>query len=212
MSEKISDYLPLDEAAETALIARLPDEASAEALVMGNMQNAVKYLSRVCRGSGSEEELVSLAYLAMSKAVKRVRPGKGRFFKYCKVWLRSAVFSAWKTQGRVVRRGDMVSLEQLEQLNEDCEQVETAEHPFAGFDFAGVEARESGALAAEVMARVLTDHEKIVIQLRFTLDYSFEQIAGFLGVTRSASQSSCERALRKIRAEMTLAGTLRESP
>lgn len=89
------------------------------------------------------------------------------------------------------------------------EEDETAGHPSEGFDFESLNVREVFGRAAEVMKRVLTDHEKTVIQLRFHLDYSFERIAEFLGVTLSAAQSSCERALRKIRAEMSTFDTLR---
>lgn len=210
---KLSDYLPLNEQLEAALAAQLPDETAAQELVMGSMQNAVKYLSRVSKGGKSENELISLCYAALVKAVRNFKPEKGRFFIYAKVYLRSALFSSWKSRS-VVRHAETISEGEMfhiligdqEPTHDDSEGVVVG--PSEDFNFDAIDTKERWAAASAVLSKVTTEHERTILQLRFTLDYSFERIAGFMGTTRSAAQGSCERALRKIRAEMGEESTL----
>jgi RNA polymerase sigma factor (sigma-70 family) len=218
---KLFTSAPLTESEEQALVRRLPDEAAREELVLRTMPSGIRYTSKICRGSKPEEELVSLVYSALTKAVRNLHPEKGRFMPYAKIYLRSAVFYSWKDSRTIrnVENKDMLDFEAYQKLKEKKdrrsneldipEELDTAGHPAEEFDFDSMHIRETFGRAAEAMKRLLTDHEKVVIQLRFTLDYSFEQIAKFLEITRSAAQSSCERALRKLRAEMGSSDTLR---
>lgn len=213
---KISEYTPLTPESEAALTARLPDAEAAEELVMRSMQNAVKYLSRVSNRNKSEEELVSLCYAGLCKAVRNLKPDKGRFFPYAKIYLRSALFASWKSKS-IVRHAETISEGEMfhlligdeEQCQGDSNGVTIGDTE--DFNFDDIDTRERWAAASKVLAKVLTDHEKVVIQLRFNLDYSFEQIAGFMGTTRSAAQGACERALRKVRAEMVNSAALRKT-
>lgn len=212
---KYSDYIPLNEQLEAVLAAQLPDETAAQELVMGSMQNAVKYLSRVSKGGKSEDELISLCYAALVKAVRNFKPEKGRFFPYAKVYLRSALFSSWKSRG-AVRHAETISEGELIHINisdrnqefSHDDDIDTCGHDSEGFGFDAIDTKERWAAASAVLLKVTTEHERTILQLRFTLDYSFERIAGFMGTTRSAAQGSCERALRKIRAEMGEESTL----
>jgi len=216
-------FPPIDKATETALIERLPDASAAEALVLGTMQSAIRYMCRVSRGTKTELELVSLAYSALSKSVRNVKPGKSSFMAYSKIYLRSAIFSDWKSQ-RVVpntNKDAVVNFEALQSAKEnfvskiaeprcqslglDAQEFEpgTEGHPIADFDFEGIDAREKGVEIDEAARRVCSDHERIVLQLRFKGDYSYQEIATFLGgITRSAVQAAAERALRKLRAAL----------
>lgn len=209
----------LTEAEESALVLRLPDEEAATQLVMRTLPNAVKYLNRVCRGSKSEPELISMCYAALRKSVRNVKPGKGRFMIYSKIYLRSAMFSSWKGTSTVrgVERADVINLDQhfMDSFRSKLQKKPTVERDDGAhelpepcdslaqeFEFDQINVSELWTLAEKIIRRVLTDHEKLIMQLRFKLDYSFEEIASFLGVTRSAAQGSCERALKKIRVEM----------
>jgi RNA polymerase sigma factor (sigma-70 family) len=218
-STTLDSIIPLTEAEEAELILRLPDEEAATELVLRTLPSAVKYLNRVCRGDSSTEELISMCYAALRKSVKNVKPGKGRFMIYSKIYLRSAMFSLWKRSSiiRGVSYREMTDFETFQKekktqkniphLHRDHDdrsesESETYGHPSQDFEFEQINISELWSIAKPILDRVLTDHEKLVIQLRFEQDYSFEEIAEFLAVSRSAAQGSCERALRKVRVEL----------
>jgi RNA polymerase sigma factor (sigma-70 family) len=79
-------------------------------LVMNSMREALLYTRECCRGKIRDDALVSLCYETMAKSARIFKPGKLRFFAYCKARLRGELKRHWKNLG-TVRNAETVSLD-----------------------------------------------------------------------------------------------------
>lgn len=203
----------IDIDAESALI-RKKDLAS---LVLHNMREGYYYARALCRGDIPEREVYSAVYRALEHASRNFNPKNAaglRFFAYAKVYVRGSLSKEWRARN-VVKNAKHESIEVPKEttwqpdtstddghVTGDTEhggtpKWETTEHQEP--EFAAIHFRERMEALKPILKSVLSEHERMIIELTYFADYNFEQIGRKLGVSRSAIQNSHTRALNKLR-------------
>jgi RNA polymerase sigma factor (sigma-70 family) len=189
----------IPEAVETAHVATIARykagkqrEAAVEALVLGHLRDAFFYARKCAYSRIDDDELVSLCYSALTRAAERVKPNLARFFAYAKPYIRGAICRTWKSKDTV--RGAWGA----ESLDVDLENEDSKNEPSQEAEFALIDLREKWELVKPLMSK-LSKREQMVLQLFYEGGFNFRQIGDMLGVTRSATQGTHTRALRKIR-------------
>ena len=201
-------------------LARDATDDSKNQLVLHNMREAFFYALHICRGKLPGDEVFSAAYLALSHAAKNYKPGTKpgiRFFAYAKPYVRGAICKEWKSKD-VVKNAKHESLDLpgetdyylTEQAANDCaaenNSIEADEFDRLGCcdpEFAAIQINDQMALLKPMLRSLLSDHERMVIELAYFGHYNFEDIGKQLGVTRSAVQNTHTRAIQKLRAGIT---------
>jgi RNA polymerase sigma factor (sigma-70 family) len=189
-------------------LAREATEDSRNKLVLHNMREAFYYARHVCRGRLPEDEIFSAVYGALAHAVKNYKPGTKlgiRFFAYAKPYVRGAICKEWKTKD-VVKNAKHESLDKDIGVDDDLIggeldgakqwEVEAARDP----EFESIHIGEQMEFLKPLLHSLLSDHERMVIELAYFGHFNFEDIAKQLGVTRSAVQNTHTRAIQKLRA------------
>jgi RNA polymerase sigma factor (sigma-70 family) len=170
-------------------------------LVLASMRDAFFYARKCARARLPDEELVSLCYAALVRAAARVNPGKGRFFAYAKPYIRGAVCRAWRSLDVVRNGGNAESLDANPSPNTDdgddydnnAGRLDSVDPEFERIDLA-----EKWAIV-EPLLKKLSPSERVVLSLRYQRGLNFREIGDKLKVTRSATQGTHARALRKLR-------------
>lgn len=186
---------PMTLAEEQKLACVGTDEAKTE-LVMRSLHEAILYGREVSKGTLPDTELLSLAYVALTRAAKNFRSGKQRFFTYAKVYCRGQIFKA-------MRGLDVVKDAYLHETPlEDCgssPEDKKMEPDFHEPEFELIDLKEIWQQVEPIMNKVLSDNERAVFTLRYSSGYTFKGIGRLLGVSGSAAEGSHSRALKKIR-------------
>lgn len=181
-----------------------------EQLILHNMREGFFYARHVCRGRLPEDEVYSLVYAALAHAAKNYRPGTKisiRFFAYAKPYIRGGICRAWRAKDVVKNSKGEESIEasinstsesDTEEENQKWEAEQSVEPEFESIHMA-----EQFELLKPLVQSVLSDQERMVIELKYFGHYNFEEIGKQLGVTRSAIQNCHARALRKLRVAIT---------
>lgn len=193
---------------ETQLAAKikLGDETALTQLVMANMREAFMYAKTVCKSAIEDGEIFSLCYEALCSSARCFVPGRIRFFAYCKVNIRGAIFRFWK-KSLTVKNAEWENKPDIKRaIHTDGEtEIEfmTAEdsselEPHTEPEFEKMHTRERWQQIEPLLAK-LTEHEQMILTLRYKSGYTFEQIGTLLGVARSAIGSAHFKALKKLR-------------
>lgn len=179
--------------------------------VLHNMREAFAYAKYLCKSRMADGAIFSLVYSALSNAARRYRPSmnkrfaKSRFFGYAKPYIRGELSRTWKKQN-VVPNSRCISLEALwasmaaeerengPQDNEAMPIYDTAVEP----EFDAIHTRERWEIVAPIMHKTLTCQEKMVIDLYYYGQFSFEDIGKMLEISRSAVQITHTRAIKKL--------------
>lgn len=169
------------------------DEAKTE-LVMRSLYEAVLYGRRVSKDTLRDEELLSLAYVALTQAAKNFKSGKQRFFTYAKVYCRGQIFKA-------MRGLDVVKNAYLHEAPpEDCgPEDERIEPDFHEPEFDSINLKEIWSQVEPIMDKCFSEQERAVLTMRYSSGYCFREIGRLLGVSGSAAEGAHSRALKKLR-------------
>lgn len=200
----------IDEDAERKLCR----EGHLDQLVLHNMREGYYYARALCRGRIGEREVYSAVYKALEHASRNWNIAGIRFFAYAKVYVRGAISREWRDMN-VVKNAKHESLDAPAAATTDIppgtheledgefepgtylRKHETTDHQEPEFEL--IHLREQLETVRPAMKTVLSDHERMVIELCYFAGYNFEQIGKHLGVSRSAVQNAHTRALRKLR-------------
>jgi RNA polymerase sigma factor (sigma-70 family) len=185
----------------------LRDEAI-NTLVLHNLREAFHYARRCSRESLCEDELFSLCYDALLRSAKNFKPQGTRFFAYAKQAVRGMIYRIWRDR-RVVKKISMSQCLPLDAIRYDEPEVlSSGDEPtppstkcleaYQMPDWEGICLRDAVATIAPQLQK-LNKQEQAVIRLRYEGDYTFEEIGGLLGSSRSAIWGTHRRALKKLR-------------
>jgi RNA polymerase sigma factor (sigma-70 family) len=192
---------PLTEAGEASLTATVRKfkagakrEAALETLILGNMRDAFFYSRRCAYNKLPDDEVFSICYAALSRAAVRFDPKQGRFFAYCKPYLRGSICRAWRSKDAVRNGGRTESLDHTPDVDDEPLAEENAIDP----EFGRIDINEKWELVKPLLTK-LSEAERRVLELHYNGGMNFQEIGELLGVTRSATQGTHKRALRKVR-------------
>ncbi len=174
---------------------KLLKDRELETLILHNMREAVVYAQRCSKGMIPVDELVSLCYAALEHASRNFKPCGTRFFAYSKVYVRGAVSAEWRFKN-VVRGAQTEALDVEEGAgDEGVSRQEATVEP--GYD--EINLREQWSDVEPIIAEHLSQHERMILNLRHVSGFSFQKISDQLEVSREAVRCAHDRALRKIR-------------
>lgn len=108
----------LNEAQEQLLVRNIRSKITTEnvkqaarnMLILHAMWEAFFYARRCCRKKLPDDEIYSLSYDALCRAVENFKPGRVRFFAYSKVYVRGAICKEWKKKDVVKNSSSHESL------------------------------------------------------------------------------------------------------
>lgn len=191
---------PLTPSDEQFLCIENTDDARAE-LVMRAMREAEAYTRKVSKGQIPDDELFSICYEALTRAVKNFKPGRQRFFPYAKAYCRGCVWKAWRSRD-VVKN----SYEHREETPSDSPTVLVPDT--VQFGFSGIHIKELWSQLEPVMDKCFSEQERAVLTMRYSSGYCFREIGKLLGVSGNAAEGAHSRALKKLRRALAKRGTL----
>jgi RNA polymerase sigma factor (sigma-70 family) len=223
---------PLSREEENRL-AREGTEDARNLLVMHAMHEALAYAYRCCRGGLDQDDLFSLCYDSLQQAAKNFKPNVIRFFSYAKIYVRRGIAQMWRSKD-VVRNASLHQTEDYEpsrppdtrsmggdQGGDDyafhCDgMVHGATSPFERSaelgvmepEFEKIHIGERMKLVQPIIDRKLNDKERMVLDLVYNGDLTYEQIGKLLGVCRERTRMIHFQAMKKIRCELMRKKTL----
>ena len=189
-------------------------------LVLHSMREAFFYGKGVSRGKLPDDEIFSLCYTALTNAVKNYNPSKNRrfaksrFFGYAKPYIRGEVYRTWG-RSSVVTNGKCISFHdgtdevgEFQGENNKTRMVSNVipATDFVEPDFDRIDIKERWELIAPLIVRVLSDTEKMIVDLHYRGGFNFQELGKLLEISRSAIQNSHSRALKKIRVALFESG------
>lgn len=212
-------------------LAKLGTEDARNTLVMHAMHEALAYAYRCCRGNLPQDDLFSLCYDSLQAAAKNFKPNIIRFFSYAKIYVRRGIAQMWRSKDVVKNAslhetgfeasskprdhrsagGDREEFfeDRDPQFHEDAHFDETFEE--AGSvepEFEKIHLAERMKLIQPIIDRKLNEKERMVLDLFYNGDLTFEQIGKLLGVCRERTRMINFQALKKIRNELMRRKTL----
>ena len=222
---------PLSREEENRL-AREGTEDAHNLLVMHAMHEALAYAYRCCRGNLQQDDLFSLCYDSLQQAAKNFKPNIIRFFSYAKIYVRRGIAQMWRSKD-VVRNASMHetdfeaaskpgekpvwdgdTLDDYDssadpQFHESCHLEETfVEAGSVEPEFEKIHLGERMKLVQPIIDRKLNDKERMVLDLVYNGDLTYEQIGKLLGVCRERTRMIHFQAMKKIRCELMRKKTL----
>lgn len=199
-------------------------QAARNLLVIHAMWESFFYARRCCRMKLPDDEIYSLSYDALCRAVSNFRPGKIRFFAYAKVYVRGAICKAWKQKDVVKNSSSHESL-MIEdvwstlQHGEERVDMEDGRYGFCAStltdwqqkfrekklfpdcedpDFSTVHTHEIWSIL-EPFLKGLSSREREVITMMYKQGLNLREIGDQLKVRRQAIDITHQRALKKLR-------------
>lgn len=162
-----------------------------EQIVMHAMVHAVKYCER--RNNGlTRAEIVSICYDALSRAIKKFKPGRQRFFSYACVYLRSRTYAARRAQDSV-RNAYKHETPIAEGKSPQPLEADSIEPELNHY-------KELWAKIEPIIREKLSSREITVLEFHFKAGLNFRQIGERMGgLSRSRIQQIERAALAKIR-------------
>lgn len=207
-------------------LAKINTEESRNTLVMHAMHEALPYAYRCCRGNLPQDDLFSLCYDSLQEAAKIFKPNIIRFFSYAKIYVRRGISQMWRSKD-VVRNASMHETgfeaaskpREFRSLDDDEIDESTARedpqfhedgHLEEGYveagsvepEFERMHLGERMKLIQPIIDRKLNDAERMVLDLYYNGDLTFEEIGKLLGVCRARTSMIHFEALKKIRWEL----------
>jgi len=173
-------------------LIRKGTKKSLDKLALAFVPEAVIYCRHCSRGGLTEQELISMCWIALRQAAEnyRIRKSNGiGFFAFAKQYLRGQISKEFKRL-EVVRRGG--PLVELEEENEgSCDP-----------DFSSLEAKELFREMQPAILKSLNEMERSIIILRYESDLSFREIGERLGYRRQHIQNLHKKSLLKLRSAL----------
>jgi DNA-directed RNA polymerase specialized sigma subunit len=191
----------LDPAREQHLIHRLPDSPKArESLALESMWEAVVFLRSCACAQVSNEELFSLAWDGLTRAVKNYKPRPNsagfRFFTYAKCYLRGNLRRFLKLRGVVRNATGQDSLEDF--CNED-ELIKAAAAPMVTlFDFSSFRSSDEAELLAGLVQK-LPKADQRFLHWKFVQELTDVAISKKRRVHRQAIDGTTRRIFKRLR-------------
>lgn len=212
MSDILSGLPPvglISESCERQLRER-GDKWALEKLTLGYMREAFCYSKKCARGRLPDDEIFSLSYKALTAAVKRFSPAKGRFFIFAKIYLRWEIKHAWGEKSVVRNSGGPD--EPLRTTENIYDTAVEADHDSPGsggaievqhedFDFEKVEFNERMEILKPHL-RALNKNERMVIEMRFRTGWDFAKIGREIGRSRERVRQIALEAIGKLKAKV----------
>jgi len=203
-------------------LAAIGTEDARNTLVMHAMHEALAYAYRCCRGALAQDDLFSLCYDGLQQAAKNFKPNRIRFFSYAKIYVRRGISQTWRSkdivrnsslhetgfeassQPRAWKESEDEAFENNEpQFHEDGHLDETfVEAGSVDPEFERIHLAERMRLIQPIIDRKLNDKERMVLDLFYNGDLTFEQIGKLLGVCRERTRMIHFQGLKKIRCEL----------
>lgn len=222
---------PLSREEENRL-AKLNTEESRNLLVMHAMHEALAYAYKCCRGNLHQDDLFSLCYDSLQSAAKNFRPNIIRFFSYAKIYVRRGIAQMWRSKD-VVRNASLhesgfeaaskpidTRAREEDEIDESRDWADPQFHEDANFnehlgelgsvepEFERIHLAERMKMIQPIIDRKLNEKERMVLDLFYNGDLTFEQIGKLLGVCRERTRMIHFQALKKIRCELMRQKTL----
>jgi RNA polymerase sigma factor (sigma-70 family) len=217
------DMAPGQESDLATRIQKHQREEDRNELVTHNLREAVCYGVGFSKGRLPEDEILSVCYLALSKAARNFKPGGIRFFAYAKPYVRGEICLLWKSRDVVrnsskhetelhpIKREIYTSGDREEELTltYDDRSLEINGEPVEP-EFAAIDLRERWAVVEPLMRSVLNERERMILELSYIGGFTFEQLRHKLVpvITRTAVQHTHTRAIRKLRSALSKNKTL----
>lgn len=215
---------PAQESDLATRIQKHQREEDRNELVTHNLREAVCYGVGFSKGRLPEDEILSVCYLALSKAARNFKPGGIRFFAYAKPYVRGEICLLWKSRD-VVRNASkhetelppikrVIASEGDRDVEEMITTVESEQACCLGNycepEFAAIDLRERWAVIEPLMRSALNERERMILELSYIGGFTFEQLRHKLVpvITRTAVQHTHTRAIRKLRAALSKNKTL----
>lgn len=211
------------------------DEKSVNTLVLANMREAVIYMRRCSAGLVDDGTLISVCYTAMVLAAKRFKPGRIRFFAFCKVRIRGAVKRNWTTldvvkRAKSITRGqaiiereknkpvhprDYIDDEENKTMTNIGAQIIMSNEPLSEAeivqpDMDTVYLRERWAFVKTIIESVCTEREKMILDLVYMQGFNQNEIGCMLEppICRERVRQLHDSGLRKVRWNLMEKGRL----
>lgn len=186
----------LEDFPQTALSAEREQELLAkgdlESIVMHAVVPAFKYCQQGCRGRLSTGELLSLCYLALTKAVKNYKPNQQRFLSYARPYLRGALAAEWRQKDPVRNAA------RHETPIADGKSPQPLEEAVVQPDLENLHWAELWE-KVEPFIRGLSRKEKTILESHYRFGLNFRMIGEKMGLTRSRVHQIERSAILKLR-------------
>ena len=177
-----------------------------EALTMHSLRESFFYAKGCYQSQSlSDGEILSACYDGLSKAAKRFRPNRIRFFGYAKADVRGSLYRAVREKVVLNKAGEMEELPAETGDDDDDKNVELpCSIKFAPVcstqpEFDAIYVREEWAKLAPLLRSVLNDKERMILELNFQGGLNLQQIADMLQASRANVHHCKQTALKKIR-------------
>lgn len=165
-----------------------------EAIVLHAVVPAFKYAQQGCRGRLSPGELLSLCYVALTKAVKNYKPNQQRFLSYARPYIRGELASEWRKKDTVRNAAKHETELPKDRLPEPLE--DNSVEP----DLDSLHWKEMWSQIEPIIRAKLTSREILVLELMFKARLNYREIGERLGgLSRSRVQQIQQAAILKIR-------------
>ena len=143
------------------------------------------------------DEYYDVLALALCKASQTYNPDVSEFSTYAYSTMKFAVWDEYRKQNTYkskVPQYLLTSTNELVGIDKDTPLIElipSKDEPF--------EKQIENEMFFERLKNILSKKEKEVVELRFCKDYTFEEIAKMLNVSKQSVQQTFERAKKKIK-------------
>jgi RNA polymerase sigma factor (sigma-70 family) len=209
----------LDRVSET-LLAKAAARGSRKAherLVLSTLRTAVNYGKQFYAGVFTESELMGLCYGVLDSCAKKFDPSRQRFMAFCKCAIRGAIKRHWQTldpvrNASVKRRkaGLQDCRPTFMNLETACQDALTSKaivdpdetHELLGVsdpDWACIDSRERAELIWDMVRKIVTEREELILFCRYDQGFSFSEIGSLLGLSRTLVQTDYRSAMKKLK-------------
>lgn len=183
-------------------------------LVMHNLREAFFYATGCYQSKSlSPGEVLSVCFEALSRAVRPFKPGSTRFFAYAKQEIRGALSKSRKAQFSIPEECLDTAPEDTDEDPEDDPEVFPRLKKIAARNIASIEPEFSAICLRDeweslrpILKQALSKKEQAVLELYYTGQLDFKQIAELLDVSMSYIQHLKQRALVRLRNELIAQG------
>lgn len=180
------------------------DEDAINELVLHNMRDAFFY-ALACSRTLLADTVYSLCYAALRYSATNFQPRRIRFVAFSKPYIRGEIYKTFEER-KVVKNAETVSLV-LENAEIDTPSSDATREVMDLYhkascvdsDIHGIMIRDEWERIRPIFIEKLSEKERMVLELKYEGGFNFRQIGDLLRVSRSDTQATHTRALRKVR-------------
>jgi len=185
------------------------DEDSINALALHNLREAF-YYALACSKTLPPDDVYSLCYAALRYAATNFKYRGARFFPYSKAYIRGEIYKTFNDRNVVkdaicepLRLGDEEMVREIEESENghplSLRRPRNFIEPTVESDLHGIVIRDEWGRIKPIFRDKLSEKERMVLELKFEGGFNFREIGDLLRVSRSDTQATHTRALRKVR-------------